>query len=90
MEAKMISKGIATPINLTNHSYFNLAGHDSLSKILDHTLLISAGSFTPNDSDSIPTREVENLDGNIVMDFQRERYLSTAFIDMALNRGYDK
>ncbi|MEI8205325.1 MAG: aldose epimerase family protein [Kiritimatiellales bacterium] len=46
----------ATPYNITNHSYFNLAGHDA-GTIGKQTLMINADTFLPTNETAIPTGE---------------------------------
>ncbi len=50
----------ATPVNLTNHSYFNLSGEGT---ILDHVLMIDADAFTPVNNTLIPTGELREVAG---------------------------
>ncbi|HEX5966335.1 MAG TPA: aldose epimerase family protein, partial [Pyrinomonadaceae bacterium] len=66
-----------TIVNLTNHSYFNLAG---TGDILGHELMLHAGSYTPVSDDLIPTGEILSVDGT-TMDFRTRRAIA--------NGGYD-
>src|SRR5215207_4540126 len=51
-----------TPVNLTQHSYFNLAGHDS-GDVRAHELMIAASRYTPVDGELIPTGELRDVAG---------------------------
>lgn len=80
-----------TVINLTNHSYFNLNGHDSGS-ILKHTAFIDADKFTATDSESIPTGLLPDVAGT-PMDFRTEkevgRDIDADFEALRFGKGYD-
>lgn len=62
-----------TIINLTNHSYFNLAGHKSGS-VLGQKVWIDADAFTLTDEGLIPTGEIQSVEGT-PMDFRIEKSL---------------
>jgi aldose 1-epimerase len=58
-----------TPINLSNHSYFNLAGAEN-DNILGHQLMLAANHFTPVDDTLIPTGQIQPVEGT-PLDFRK-------------------
>ncbi|XP_046830404.1 galactose mutarotase isoform X1 [Vespa crabro] len=77
-----------TPINLTNHAYFNLAGHGTNAKELyNHRIVLNADRWTVTDSNSIPTGEIRSVK-NSIMDLRRPTVLGDV-IDKVPGGGYD-
>lgn len=80
-----------TVVNLTNHTYWNLAGHDSGS-VLGNTMQLNASRYLPTDDVQIPTGELAPVAGT-PMDFTAEkeigRDIKADFEALRIGKGYD-
>lgn len=70
----------ATPINLTNHAYFNLMGADEGFDCLGHSLQVAADYYLPLNETLIPTGEIKEVT-NTHFDFKNSRVIGNNFID---------
>jgi aldose 1-epimerase len=81
----------ATVVNLTNHSYFNLAGQGT-GDVLGHQVTIVADRFTPVDKTLIPTGELRNVAGT-PFDFRQPHTIGERINandeQLMLGKGYD-
>lgn len=84
----------ATPVNISNHAFFNLHGFSSgeAKEINSHHLRIDAPYYLPTDAGLIPTGEIASVDGT-PMDFLRATQIgervNKAFADLENGLGYD-
>ncbi len=75
---------MATHVNLTNHTYFNL--NSVSSNVLGHKLIMDCDSYTPTDKTQIPTGEIVPVDGT-PFDFLEMKEIGRDFSE--LENGYD-
>ena len=79
----------ATPLNLTNHVYFNLMGAGT---VYTHRITVDADRYIPTDDTLIPTGEVASVDGT-PFDFREEKFLGAGILgthkDITLGGGLD-
>lgn len=78
-----------TIVNLTNHTYFNLGGHDS-GPVTDHQVLVRAESYTPCAEGNIPTGEIRGVEGT-PLDLRKPTMLGDVLEDpfLAPTHGFD-
>lgn len=81
-----------TVFNLTNHSYFNLAGQENTAAAMKQTLSMPARFFNPDDAENIPTGELRSIEGS-PMDFRVPKPIGqdidAAYEPLQLQGGYD-
>ena len=81
-----------TVFNMTNHSYFNLAGHQNREAAMKQELILPGRFFNPDDAENIPTGELRSVNGT-PMDFRKPKAIgediNADYEPLHLQAGYD-
>lgn len=85
LDMEAVSQNKPTPISLAQHTYWNLAGHNS-GNILDHSIQIWANHVTPVDQNTIPTGEIMPVKGT-PFDFTTQKRVGESIHEVGI--GYD-
>ncbi|XP_057835137.1 uncharacterized protein LOC131045561 [Cryptomeria japonica] len=92
LEMEAIPRNKATPVNLINHAFWNLAGHDSGRDILDHSVKVWASHYTPKDKTQIPTGQILPVKGT-PLDLTKETVIKSRIKEVnpsnKSNPGFD-
>ncbi|GAV76705.1 LOW QUALITY PROTEIN: Aldose_epim domain-containing protein, partial [Cephalotus follicularis] len=86
LDMEAVPKDKATPVNLAQHTYWNLAGHNS-GNVLEHLVEIFGSQITPVDENTIPTGEFLPIKGT-VFDFTSEKKIGSSIHEVP-GLGYD-
>ncbi|KAJ6421099.1 hypothetical protein OIU84_028473 [Salix udensis] len=86
LDMEAVPKNKITPINLAQHTYWNLAGHNS-GNVLEHLVQISGSQITPVDENSIPTGELLPVK-DTAFDFTSEKKVGSSIREVT-GLGYD-
>lgn len=77
-----------TPINLTNHSYYNLAGHGAgYEELYNHSVALNADRYTVTDASGVSTGEIRSVAGT-PLDLRIRQNLGSALVNLPKS-GFD-
>ncbi|XP_031281963.1 aldose 1-epimerase-like [Pistacia vera] len=85
LDMEAVPENKPTPISLAQHTYWNLAGHNS-GNVLEHSIQIWGQHITPVDENTVPTGEIKPVKGT-PFDFTSEKKIGVSIHEVGL--GYD-
>lgn len=85
LDMEAVPQNKPTPVSLAQHTYWNLAGHNS-GTVLDHSIQIWANHITPVDQNTVPTGEIMSVKGT-PFDFTTEQKIGSRISEVGM--GYD-
>ncbi|XP_031281966.1 aldose 1-epimerase-like, partial [Pistacia vera] len=85
LDMEAVPENKPTPISLAQHTYWNLAGHNS-GNVLEHSIQIWGQHITPVDENTVPTGEIKPVKGT-PFDFTSEKKIGASIHEVGL--GYD-